>query len=51
MPHELESLRDQMNRLEQQLRLIKIAAVLLSLLAIAFALLSGGADGPAYAGL
>ena len=38
MPHELESLRDQMDRLEHQLRWFKIAAVVLAILAIAFAL-------------
>ena len=35
MPHELESLRDQMDRLEHQLRWFKIAAVVLAILAIA----------------
>ena len=38
MPYELESLGDQLNRLERQLRVIKIAAVVLAVLAIAFAL-------------
>jgi hypothetical protein len=38
MPHELELLRDQMGRLEQQLRWLKIAAVVLAVLAILFAL-------------
>ena len=38
MPYELESLGDQLNRLERQLRMIKIAAVVLAVLAIAFAL-------------
>ena len=38
MPHELESLRDQMDRLEHQLRWFKIAAVVLAILALAFAL-------------
>ena len=38
MPHELESLRDQMDRLEHQLRWFKIAAVVLAVLAMAFAL-------------
>jgi hypothetical protein len=38
MPHELELLRDQMNRLEHQLRWFKIAAVVLAVLAITFAL-------------
>ena len=38
MPHELESLRNQMDRLEHQLRWFKIAAVVLAVLAIAFAL-------------
>ena len=38
MPHELESLRDQMDRLEHQLRWFKIAAVVLAVLALAFAL-------------
>ena len=37
MPHELESLRDQMDRLEHQLRWFKIAAVVLAILALAFA--------------
>ena len=38
MSHELESLRDQMDRLEHQLRWFKIAAVVLAVLALAFAL-------------
>jgi len=38
MPSELESLGDQLNRLERQLRLLKIAAAVLAILAIAFAL-------------
>jgi hypothetical protein len=38
MPHELELLRNQMDRLEHQLRWFKIAAVVLAVLAIAFAL-------------
>jgi hypothetical protein len=38
MPHELELLQNQMNRLEHQLRWFKIAAVVLAVLAIAFAL-------------
>ena len=38
MPHELESLRDQMDRLEHQLRWFKIAALVLAVLALAFAL-------------
>ena len=38
MPHELESIRDQMDRLEHQLRWFKIAAVVLAILALAFAL-------------
>ena len=38
MPHELELLQEQMNRLEHQLRWFKIAAVVLAVLAIAFAL-------------
>ena len=38
MPHELESLRDQMDRLEHQLRWFKIAALVLAILALAFAL-------------
>src|SRR5690242_10018351 len=38
MPHQLESLQDQMNRLEHQLRWLKIAAVLLAVLAAALAL-------------
>jgi hypothetical protein len=38
MPHELESIRDQMNRLEHQLRWFKVAAVVLAVLALAFAL-------------
>lgn len=38
MPHELESLRDQMDRLEHQLKWFKIAAVVLAVLAMAFAL-------------
>lgn len=38
MPHELELLRDQMDRLEHQLRWFKIAAVVLAILALAFAL-------------
>ena len=38
MPYELESLGDQLNRLERQLRVIKIAAVVLAVLAVAFAL-------------
>jgi len=37
MPHELESIRDQMDRLEHQLRWFKIAAVVLAILALAFA--------------
>jgi hypothetical protein len=37
MPHELESLRNQMNRLERQLRWFEVAAVVLAVLAIAFA--------------
>src|SRR6185503_18429367 len=38
MFHEFESLRDQMNRLERQLRLLKIVAAVLAALAITFAL-------------
>jgi hypothetical protein len=38
MSHELESLQTQMDRLEHQLRWFKIAAVVLAVLAIAFAL-------------
>ena len=38
MPHELDSLRVQMDRLEHQLWWFKIAAVVLAILAIAFAL-------------
>jgi hypothetical protein len=38
MPHELESLRNQMIRLEQQLRWFQIAAVVLAILAVVFAL-------------
>ena len=38
MRHDLESLRDQMNRLERQLRVFQIAAVVLAVSAIAFAL-------------
>jgi hypothetical protein len=38
MPHELELLRNQMDRLEHQLRWFKIAAVVLAVLAITFAL-------------
>jgi hypothetical protein len=38
MPHELELLRNQMDRLEHQLRWFKIAAVVLAVLAVAFAL-------------
>lgn len=38
MPHELESLRNQMTRLEQQLRWFQIAAVVLAVLAVLFAL-------------
>jgi hypothetical protein len=38
MPHELDVLRHQMDRLEHQLRWLKIAAVVLAVLAIAFAL-------------
>jgi hypothetical protein len=38
MPHELDLLRDQMDRLEHQLRWLKIVAVVLAVLAVAFAL-------------
>ncbi|HEV8396417.1 MAG TPA: hypothetical protein VGQ37_19185 [Vicinamibacterales bacterium] len=38
MPHELELLQTQINRLEHQLRWLKIAAVVLAILAVAFAL-------------
>jgi hypothetical protein len=38
MPHELELLRNQMDRLEHQLRWFKIAAVVLAVLAVVFAL-------------
>ena len=38
MPHDLETLREQMDRLEQQLRVFQIAAVVLAALALAFAL-------------
>jgi hypothetical protein len=38
MPHDLDVLRDQMNRLEHQLRWFKIAAAVLAVLAFAFAL-------------
>ena len=38
MPHDLESIRDQMDRLEHQLRWFKIAAIVLAILALAFAL-------------
>jgi hypothetical protein len=38
MRHELESLPDRINRLERQLRLFEIAAAVLAVLAIAFAL-------------
>jgi hypothetical protein len=38
MPHELESLRSQMDRLEHQLRWFKIAAFVLAVLAVVFAL-------------
>ena len=38
MPHELELLRNQMDRLEYQLRWFKIAAVVLAVLAVVFAL-------------
>jgi hypothetical protein len=38
MPHELELLRNQMDRLEHQLRWFKIAAVILAVLAVVFAL-------------
>ena len=38
MPHELELLQEQMNRLEHQLRWFKIAAMVLAVLALAFAL-------------
>ena len=41
MPQDLESLRDQMIRLERQLRVFQIAAVVLAVLAIAFALAPG----------
>jgi hypothetical protein len=41
MSHELESLRTQMDRLEHQLRWFKIAALVLAVLAIAFALSPG----------
>ena len=38
MPEELESMYARMNRLERQLRVLKIAAVILAVLAIAMAL-------------
>jgi hypothetical protein len=38
MPHELELLRNQMDRLEHQLRWFKIAAIVLAVLAVVFAL-------------